>query len=388
MKPSKRLLLLVTLAMISFAMIDNVRGIFVPTFKTTYTLTNTGIGWVLLISTFAYTLASFLAGKLITKYSQKSVLMAGTLLSTLGILSIVLIDSRFGFVLALILMNTGIAFSGLAINTTIPKLKVKNHAFLMNFVHFLYGVGATFTQRTGGYLLSINWSFKTIYLSIMVFYVLVFFIAGLTPMPSEHTEARTDKKFSKAQWRILWLMSIGLGLYVAAELQTGNWMVNYGVNAYGLTENAISRFTAAFFFVFSIGRLVGGFPANKFGYLKSVTYSIAIASVLYTLGLLLNTKGLWLISASGIFFSIAYPTGLLSLKLFFEDTISKAAGVVVTLSSAVNMVFGLLIGRLADLIGIRYAMFSIPLALFFCALLLGTVWLKGAQWIETEKGLS
>lgn len=377
MKPTKRLFILVALAMISFAMIDNVRGIFVPSFKSTYAFNNTQIGWVMLLNSLAYAIASFVAGRLIIKSNQKKVLMLGTAISCLGILSISLGQGALSFFLAMILMNVGIAFSGLSINTTIPKLKVKNHAVLMNFVHFLYGVGATLTQKSTGILLGRGLHFKSIYLMILVVYVAVFFIAGISKMPEEHSDSRKNVPFTEGQKKIVWMLSIALGLYVASEIQTGNWMVDYGVNTFQMTENAVSTFTASFFFIFSMGRLFGGFAVEKIGYMKSVSISVFIAGVLYTIGLVTGQVGLWIIAASGVFFAITYPTVILALKDYFGEATTKAAGLVVTISSVINMLIGLLIGKLADLLGIGFAMYSIPVSLFLCAMIFGYVALKG-----------
>lgn len=377
MKPSKRLILLVTIAMIAFAMVDNVRGLFVPSFKTTYGFSNTLIGWVMLLNSLAYAVASFFAGRLILKFNQKKILMLGTLISAVGILTIATGASKISFYIAIILMNVGIAFSGLAINTTIPKLNVKNHAVLMNFVHFLYGVGATFTQKSAGLLLKSGLHFKTIYLLILIIYVVVFLVAGMTKLPEEHAHENQNTSFTNGQKKLVAIISIALGLYAVAEIQTGNWLVDYGVNTFNMTENAVATFTASFFFIFSIGRLLGGFAVEKIGYMKSVFTCVFIAGTLYAIGLFLGLKGLWVIAISGVFFSITYPTVILSLQHYFKATTTKAAGLVVTISSAINMIFGLIIGRLADLVGINLAMYVLPISLFVSGCLFWYVYKNG-----------
>lgn len=373
---------LVFVAMFSMAMLDNVRGVFVPSFKTAFHIQNTMIGWMLLASSLAYMAGSYIGGYAIKRFNQKKVLLAGAGIVMCGIITLVLTSHVIWFFTGMVLMNIGIALVGLSINTTIPTLKVKNHAVLMNSVHFLYGLGATFTQKSAGYLLTVGWQFKSIYLAILLFFALLMVITALTHLPEEDVSKKVSVKFSKGQKSVIWILSIGLGLYIAAEIQTANWLVNYAINTFKINENAAANYTAAFFMIFSLGRLVGGFAADKIGYLKSVVISVSIASVIYTAGLLAGLNGMWLIAVSGIFFSITYPTVILAIKDYFKDSVTQAAGLIITLSSGVNMLIGLFIGYIADLFGIHLAMFSIPLSLVLCAVLIGYVWWRGHEMIE------
>jgi fucose permease len=384
MKPTKITMLLLLVAMIAMAMLDNVRGVFVPSFKLVYGIQNTGIGWMLLISSLCYMAGTYAAGYLIKATQQKTVLIGGATLTATGVVLIILSTNVFGLFTGMIVINTGIGAMGLSINTVIPLLKVKNPAVLMNFVHFLYGVGATITQKSAGALLSLNWSFKAIYLIIVGVFVALIIIATQAKLPQESHSDKQKEHFTKGQMKVLLVLSLALGLYIAGELQTANWLVNYLKVTFLVNENVASNFSATFFLVFSIGRLLGGYAVNKIGYMKSVYTSITIASVLYVVGLSSGLNGGWVIAFSGIFFSIAYPTVMLVIGTYIKRGVTQAAGIIITLSAGVNMLMGLLIGVAADFFSIRVAMYIMPTSLFVSAMLFYWVYRRAQLWIDAE----
>lgn len=382
MKITKKIVGLIITAMVLMAIIDNVRGVFVPSFKLFYGIQNTQIGIMLLWSAISYMLGTYGAGFLIQKTNQKTAMFWGALAMGVGIASMVVSRSLMSFYIAMVIINTGISMLGLGINTMIPLLQVKNRAVLMNSVHFLYGAGATFTQKSTGILLTIGWTFKAIYLLILGVIVLLLLILGTSDVPEEDVHAKKRVAFGKKHYALMVIMGLGLGLYISAELQTANWLVNYIVQMYKYNENTASTYSAAFFFIFSFGRLAGGFVAERFGYMKSVIASTVIALFLYTSGLLLKESGLWLLVASGLFFSITFPTVVLSIRDYFKVGFNQASGVVITLASGTNMIAGLLIGVLADQTTIYVAMFTIPVVLMGSVFFLSIVWWKGHDLIK------
>ncbi len=386
MKPTKATYLVLVVAMIAMAILDNVRGVFVPSFKAAFSLNNTGIGWLFLISSLCYMISSFASGYIIKATHQKTVLIGGASIVSIGILTVALAPNVVFFFGAMLLINIGVAAMGLAINTAIPLMQVKNKAVLMNAVHFLYGVGATVTQKTTGTLLSINWTFKSIYIGIAVLFVLLILITWKAAIPEEPAHKKIKTHFNKGQKRVLALFSIALGLYVVGELQTGNWFINYLKTSYGVNENSAANFTTIFFLLFSIGRLLGGFVVVKIGYLRSVYISITIASVLYLIGLGMGYGGAWLIAVSGIFFAIAYPTAMLAISTLFKGSITQASGIVITFSAGVNMLVSLLVGVVADKINIYVAMYIMPICMLASAALFIYIAVKGQDLVKNTDG--
>lgn len=385
MKPTRATYLVLVVAMIAMAILDNVRGVFVPSFKVVFSLNNTGIGWLFLFSSLCYMISSFASGYIIKATHQKTVLMGGASIVTVGILTVALAPNVVLFFGAMLVINVGVAAMGLAINTAIPLMQVKNKAVLMNAVHFLYGVGATVTQKSTGMLLSINWTFKTIYIGIAILFALLILITWKAAIPEEPAHRKVKTHFNKGQKQVLVLFSIALGLYVVGELQTGNWFINYLKTSYGVNESIAANFTTIFFLVFSLGRLFGGFAVAKIGYLRSVYISITIASVLYLIGLTMGYAGAWLIAISGVFFSIAYPTTMLAVTKFYKGSITQASGIIITFSAGVNMLVSLLVGVVADRFNIGVAMYIMPICLIVSAALFVYIAVKGPSLVKDSE---
>ncbi|HCL49554.1 MAG TPA: MFS transporter, partial [Clostridiaceae bacterium] len=145
---------------------------------------------------------------------------------------------------------------------------------------------------------------------------------------------------------------------------TGKWLINYIMNNFnGFTEANSSNYTFIFFAVFSVGRLLGGFVVEKFGYFKTVIKSMIAAFLLFTAGILLKEKGLFLISLSGLFFSIVYPTVVLTINSVFKKNTAYITGIIIPLASVVTMIIGFLFGYMNDKLGTYITFFMIPLCI-------------------------
>ncbi len=380
MKPKKTTYFLFVVAMLAMAILDNVRGVFVPSFKSTYQMSNTDIGVLFLVSSFAYMISSFYSGIGISRYNHQRMLRFGAFATILGVLSIALTSSVVLFFGGMIAINIGIAAIALCINTTVPLLQVKHKAVIMNGIHFLYGIGATFTQKTTGVLLGMGMAFKVIYLGIALIFILLALVSHWLPLPPATAHKKEKVHFTKAQKTLLIVFSLALGLYVTGELQTANWLVNYLKTGFNMAESDAANITATFFLVFSLGRLFGGFVVQKFGYLRTVIWSLTIASVLYFIGLSMGLPGAWLIAASGIFFAVAYPTAMLVVAEYFDNAVSQAAGIIITASAGVNMIMGLVIGYLSDQFSIHVAMYLLPTVVGLSAILF--------LWLYTHGGMA
>ena len=160
----------------------------------------------------------------------------------------------------------------------------------------------------------------------------------------------------------MYIYAIGLGTYVFAEMGMSNWIVNFLMESYDFTSSS-GAILWAFFFLLTIGRLLGGFVAEKVGYLQSVLYSLLIACVLLIVALVVGHSALILICVTGLFFAIAYPTVVATISKVFKDNSSYITGLILTLSSTISMILNLLMGRLNDIIGTTKTFYLIPISL-------------------------
>lgn len=360
------------------AMAENTKGIFIPSFKSDFNIDNTGIGVMLFIGSLAYILFSYIGGILCEKIGQKRVIILGLscMFFSLAILSVV--NSYTSFLLNIFLMNIGLALTSIAINTLVPVLLISYQAILMNIIHFCYGVGGAAGQALGGILMSKGYTWRNIYLGISILFVILIiaFTYIKTPSTHIHSEGNKTNKLNLLKNKIIYFYVCALGFYVFAEMATLSWLVNYIKDNYKYNSSKSVFFSVMFLVIFSIGRLVGGFLVEKLGYLKTTMGSLIIAVCLFTLGLALGEKGLIIISVSGLFFAITFPTLVLTISKVFKQNTSYITGVIVTLTSSVNMLLNLVIGKLNDVIGTYFAFYMIPISLIISIIFIYLIYIN------------
>ncbi len=363
MKLNAKKMILIILSMVGFAMFDSLKGVFLPKFVSTYQTNYSLMGTLFLVSSLAYMVGSYIGGRAINWLGKAKTMQLSALLNCIGMAIIVFIHAIAGLFAGFILVGFATAVSAMVINTTVPQLDVKNHALLMNFVHFLYGFGAAVVVRFAGVLINYHWQYPAVYAIGLAIFVAMFVLSLNVHLPEQSEEKSDHTPFSTIEKRLIVLFGIAIGSHVIAEIQTGAWLINYIVNVYHYSENNASTYMSLFFLVLSLGRLVGGLIAHRVGYLKTVTISLLIAIAMYLGGLLAGQAGLYVIAFSGLFFAVCFPTIVLSLKLYFPKKLNRAMGIIMTISVGINVMSNYPMGYLSDNLGVYWAMFVIPVAL-------------------------
>jgi fucose permease len=369
------------------AMAENTRGIFIPFFKSDFNIDNTGIGVMLFIGSLAYILFSYIGGILCEKIGQKRVIILGLSCMFLSLALLSIVEGYIIFLLDIFIMNIGLALTSIAINTLAPVLLLSYQAILMNLIHFCYGVGGASGQALGGVLMSKGLTWRNIYFGISILFILLIIVFIFIKMPRTHkySEDNKIKVLDVLKNKIVYFYVFALGFYVFSEIATISWMVNYIKDNYKYNSSKSAFYSVMFLVVFSIGRLVGGFVVEKLGYLKITMVSLIIAVCLFTLGLIIGQDGLIVISISGFFFAITFPTLVLTIsKVFYENT-SYITGVIVTLTSLVNMLLNLVIGKLNDKIGTYFAFYMIPISLVISIIFIYLIYINTKSDLIVDK---
>lgn len=375
------------LAMLIMAITDSTKGILVPTFKEVFGVSDTSIGTFLMIGSLTYVITTYLGGIICPKIGQKRLIISGMLIAGCGFLCTSYSQS-FGQIMAgYIIITIGIASTVLGMNTIVPLLKVSYIGILMNCLHFFYGVGSTLTQKVTAYLLYTGISWRFVFKSYFFLYLIGVILYVFVKEPKESHEEKAAQKQPIKYKGLLIACCLALGFYVSGEMQTANWMLNYLKEVKGLTTNVGATYIALFFGIFSIGRLLGGFVVEKVGYLKSIIISLSIALILYLGGLFIDGAGLYLISISGLFFAITFPTFLVVVQKTFVNNATYATGIVSMSASAISMVVGYLIGVVNDILGPYVSIFLIPFSLILSILLMIGI-KKRLQQMEMENSKS
>ncbi len=121
---------------------------------------------------------------------------------------------------------------------------------------------------------------------------------------------------------IFWLLVLMMGFYFIGEHGIMNWMLTYCMNAYRCLHTQHLLICPFFWGGMTVGRLVFAPVVQKLGVRKSLKYFGGAGTVLFVTGVLSGSKGVILLSSSGLLISILYPT----MVLFFQQISSSVSG--------------------------------------------------------------
>lgn len=361
---------LLVMMYIIVAMSDNFKGIFVPTFKEQFGINNTQIGYVLMASLFAYAVFQYLGGILIEKIgSYKKVIALGFIIEIIALLALIFCKNYALLIIGLFGVNAGMAMFNVSINTLGPTLPVASTAVLMNFLVFCYGVGTTVVQKVTGNLLFKGVKWENFYLFMFIVSLILFVYLLIIKIPEKEAEKNVQKKIKVSSLsgnKVLILYILAAGFYLSCEYGSGNWFVNYMSEVYGLNADRRSLYVALFFGIMTLGRLFGGFIADKLGYFKSIiSYGVA-ASVITILGMLLKEQGLMLLAVSGFFYSLIFPVTITTIGKVFKNKASYITGLILMCGTLIAMGVSMIIGVLNDFIGVYYSYYTIGICMILC----------------------
>ena len=367
MKKNKSLAITIFIFIIMavIAIVDNTKGIFVPVFKETFNTNNTSMGMLLSVCSLGYIIFTYVGGILCEKFGQRKVIGAGLFTIVASVLVVAFSKTYTILLIGMFLINVGIAFVMIGVNTLIPVLFITFQAIMMNSAHCFYGFGSTVGQFAIGSLLDNGIDWRNIFFGIAMIFIAVLIIFFFIKIPKFNiTKEESKVNISLAfKEKYMYIYAIGLGTYVFAEMGMSNWIVNFLMESYNFTSSRGAMFLSAFFFLLTIGRLLGGFVAEKLGYLQAVLYSLTVAVILLVIALSIGHSALILICIAGLFFAIAYPTVVATIGKVFKDNSSYITGLILTLSSTISMILNLLMGRLNDIIGTTKTFYLIPISL-------------------------
>lgn len=369
MKLSKMFLILSCfISIFGLAISTGVRGILIPNFILSFGVTSGQIGMLISATTFFSIFAIYWGGQWCERYGQKKVILSAQLLSGVLFFLVAKATDFTAFVIGYIAITFCISVLIISLNTIATVIPVKYPAILVNFVHFFFGLGLTFSQRFVGIWVAsgANWVKVFNFVGIVLLITASFTLFIKEPQ----VELRVSKVRLNEVRHIGYLavVAIGVGFYIASELQTANWIVLYLKEMYAFAEDQAGAISAMFFGLFTIGRLLGGLIAEKLGYKRSVMAFTIMASALYVGGMFTGQFGLYLIAGSGFFYSLVFPTITLILAKEYGPLRATAIAIVSTAGNIMTLISSLLIGGMTNTVGISTAYWVIPISIVLSSL--------------------
>ena len=358
--------------MILAAIVENTKGIFIPVFKQEFGVDDNTISNMLISTSAAYMILTFIGGNLCEKIGQKKVFLIGLMVIALSLIFLHFTKNYLMLYTGMVISSAGIAMVAISCNTILPIIALTAQNVIMNVMHACYGLGSSIGQGLFGMLTAKGIDWRTIYLFVGIIYLVVFIGFIFVKIPRSEIVQKEEKLTLKEALKdkLIVAYMLALGLYVFTEQGISNWFVNYMKFGYDINEQKAGIYLSLFFAIFTIGRLFGGFVVEKRGYFNILYKTLIIGSILCVVGLLLGENGMIVISLSGLFFSITFPTTVLSISKVFDKHVAYITGIVITAASLVGMILNKVIGILNGSIGVDKAFYIIPASAILSAALM------------------
>lgn len=235
-----RFLFFVTVLLyISFGLLSSVIGVIIDRFQTEYQV-SLGVAALLPFAFFlAYGLTSIPFGIAMDKYGAKSVLLTGTVLMALGSLLCYFSNNYIIVILVIFLVGVGVTAIQVAGNPFIRELDAPSkYTANLTIVIGIGSLGYALSPLLVPLMQSNGFSWKSVYLIFAVINAVILVILFLSKFPDirliEEERINASKISALLKSPLLLAYSLGIFLYVGAEVSTSSYIITYMNKIHGL----------------------------------------------------------------------------------------------------------------------------------------------------------
>lgn len=264
----------------------------------------------------AYALFSVPAGVLADKRGKKFVLVLGLLVVLAGeILPVISISKYVYLVFAIFLIGSGMTVLQVAGNPIMRDVSDPGkYSRNLTFAQFIKSIGS----NTAPYVVPLAVSMGLLWSRIFTIYAAVVFVTLLAVLVLKIEETReADGKapvslgssFGLLREPFVFLMVLGIFLYVGAEVGMNSWIASYLKESFGLDIEKMATLGIGFFLTaLAVGRLLGSVILSFMSAKKFFIVSSLVA-VLSILGMFLPLKEVAIVSVflAGLAFANIFP---------------------------------------------------------------------------------
>lgn len=382
---------------------DSLRGIFSPVFQEHYSVGGKGLSMMVVISYVGNLLFLSVGGKMMDTFDRKKVAMGMLGIWMAAVLLNVLTDSYPMILLSMFLALGASTMLNTTVNLLTPMVCAGYAGMMVNIFFFIQGIGTSGSQfLLGRYAFSYNgWKMiNGVLFAVGLVSLGLFAMVNLKP---EKRETQSAEGNSQGEQRrkssdgvvengiaqsqngkkkkpqdmpgasVFWLLVLMMGFYFIGEHGIMNWMLTYCMNALQMPSHTASAYLSIFWGGMTVGRLVFAPVVQKLGVRKSLKYFGGAGTVLFVAGVLSGSKGVILLSGSGLLISILYPTMVLFFQQIYPSSVvATKTGAIISAATIADIVFNAGFGALSDSVGIQISFLILPvcMVLYYCFYLL------------------
>jgi fucose permease len=350
---------------------DALRGVFLPQFRTAFSLSEPQAGRIIMVSYIGNLLFLSIGGYLSDRLPRKRFIGGVLLLWSAALATYVFTENYYILLAAMIFSMGGSTMLSTSVNIITPLLFAPP-ALFVNVFNFLQGVGIFTSQNVGGRFaekLSAWHIANAIILTIAVASIILLMTMKL---PDPEKEDKQNGGYSEMlKDPATYLLILICGCYFIAEHGLMNWLTSYGSVHLGFTVQKAAMYLSLFYGGLTVARLALAPFVDKVGVFKMLLICSSLGAVLHTLGVTLGRNGLLFFGGSGLAFSVIYPLLVMLIgSLYDRSKAGTATGLILSIATFFDIGFNAFFGSLVENVGYGKAMTVLPIcAVLMCAML-------------------
>ncbi len=374
------------LIMVGLGASDSMRGIFAGIFEEHFDLTMSRVSLIVTVSYIGNLVFILFGSRLFDRFDKKRVAFFVMLMWGLSLLLYIFTDNYICLLIGMFVSMGTSTLMNTLINVMSPVFFGTAAGMIVNTLYFTQGIGTSANQNITGQLATDYSSFKIVNVILLVFGALGTLLM-LTVSFTDGEEKDTAKDGNKEPVKTgkagvtatilknpaFYLFIFVFGFYFIAEHGIMNWWKTYLEKCLSFDTKSAAVYLSIFFGGMTIGRLVFSPFVSKLGEGKAMFIFGGVGTLLYIAGILGGNATVALLSASGLFISIIYPTMVLFISRFFDRSmIATATGYIISIATLFDIGFNAAFGKCADVLGFEKVIlvFPVSLAVFYILFLI------------------
>lgn len=361
------------MGMLLFGVVMISLGSILPEVTDKFKLSSSQTGLLLTLLPSGILVGSLVFGPMVDWLSYKRILIAGSLLTLLGLEGIVFSETLTLLYLSVFCIGFGGGILNGITNALVSEISEEDHSANLSLLGVFFGVGALGTPVILGLMKGIH-SFETIFALMGAFIVLpvLFFLFISFPKSAETKGIPIKEGLKMLRDPMLLLFGFILFFQSGIEGLTNNWTTSYLETFKEIEASGALFILSSFVGALAVTRIVLGKILRIFNPLKVMVVGFIIAFVgclliLYGSSFYLLIAGM---VAIGIGLAAGFPVILGYIGKLYTHLSGTAFSIVITIALIGNVIANYVMGQVSQYMGIEVLPYFIMIAILAALLLI------------------
>ena len=258
-------------------------GVAWPYIQSEFGLDLDAVTLVMVVQTITYTTASFFVGRLMARFGSGESLIVGILIMALSMFAVANASTWVLFVLFGMIGGFGSGTIDAGLNMYITAY---HSARDMNWLHASFGAGIALGPLLMTYcVLNLSWHIGYLITGGVLLGIAALLFITRKQWHNGGFQSEENQPVKRAsigeslQRPVLWFSMLTFMVYVGMEIGIGQWAYTLLTQSRGVSEDLAGTWVSVYWGVFTGGRILFGFIANRFAPTRLLRWSLLATAV-------------------------------------------------------------------------------------------------------------